>query len=111
MEGARPTNILAFLDNVSQAIGCSGLPTTIVLASDGIEDSEYAVSNMPTRICRARRQPFGGCAELQILGLGEGDRSPSETVRLRGEWGKWSHAAGFRTSKASTTGNGRFLSR
>jgi len=36
------TNILAFLDNVSQSIGCSGMPTTVILATDGIEDSVYA---------------------------------------------------------------------
>jgi len=90
------TNILAFMDNVSQAIGCSGLPTTIVLASDGIEDSEYArLEHGDAHLPAPDGKPFSGCAELQILGLGEGDRSPSETVRLRGEWSKWSHAAGF----------------
>src|ERR1700685_208851 len=36
------TNILAFLDNAVTSIGCSGMPTTVILASDGIEDSEYA---------------------------------------------------------------------
>jgi len=90
------TNILAFMDNVSQAIGCSGLPTTIVLASDGIEDSEYArLEHADAHLPAPDGKPFAGCAELQILGLGEGDHSPSETVRLRGEWTKWSRAAGF----------------
>jgi hypothetical protein len=90
------TNILAFMDNVSQAIGCSGLPTTIVLASDGIEDSEYArLEHADAHLPAPDGRPFAGCAELQILGLGEGDRSPSETVRLRGEWSKWSHIVGF----------------
>ncbi len=94
--GQGRTNILAFLDNVSQSIGCGGMPTSVILASDGIEDSEYA------RLDRARDhlpdpdgRPFAGCAELQILGIGEGTNSPSETVRLRGEWTHWARAAGF----------------
>jgi|SRR5665213_489801 len=91
------TNILAFMDNVSQSIGCAGMPTTIVLASDGIEDSEYArLEARDSHLPLPDGKPFAGCAELQILGLGEGDRSPSETVRLRGEWQRWSHMAGFR---------------
>ena len=36
------TNIIAFLDNAVASIGCQGMPTTVILASDGIEDSEYA---------------------------------------------------------------------
>ncbi len=90
------TNILAFLDNVSQSIGCSGLPTTVVLASDGIEDSEYAhLEHADAHLPAPGGKPFAGCAELQILGLGEGDRSPSETVRLRAEWARWARTAGF----------------
>jgi hypothetical protein len=90
------TNILAFLDNVSQSIGCADLPTTIILASDGIEDSEYArLEHSDAHLPSPEGRPFAGCAELQILGLGEGTNSPSETVRLRGEWARWSHAAGF----------------
>ena len=90
------TNILAFMDNVSNAIGCSGLPTTIILASDGIEDSEYVrLGRADAHLPAPDGRPFAGCSDLQILGLGEGDRSPSETVRLRGEWNRWAHAAGF----------------
>ena len=90
------TNILAFLDNVSQSIGCAGLPTTVILASDGIEDSEYARLDHPdAHLPSPDGRPFAGCAELQILGLGEGTGSPSETVRLRGEWARWTRAAGF----------------
>ena len=90
------TNILAFLDNVSQSIGCSRLPTTVVLASDGIEDSEYArLEHADSHLPTPDGKPFAGCSELQILGLGEGDKSPSETVRLRGEWAHWAHGAGF----------------
>jgi hypothetical protein len=90
------TNILAFLDNVSQSIGCSGMPTTVVLASDGIEDSEYArLEHASAHLPAPDGKPFAGCAELQILGLGEGDKSPAETVRLRGEWARWAQASGF----------------
>jgi hypothetical protein len=90
------TNILAFLDNVSQSIGCAGLPTTVILASDGIEDSEYArLDYSNSHLPSPDGRPFAGCAELQILGLGEGTGSPSETVRLRGEWARWTRAAGF----------------
>jgi hypothetical protein len=90
------TNILAFLDNVSQSIGCTGQPTTIILASDGIEDSEYAnLAHTSAHLPAPDGKPFAGCAELQILGLGQGTRSPVETVRLRKEWTGWAHAAGF----------------
>lgn len=90
------TNILAFLDNVSQSIGCAGMPTTIILASDGIEDSEYAhLARANAHLPAPDGKPFAGCAELQILGLGQGTRSPIETVRLRKEWTGWAKAAGF----------------
>jgi hypothetical protein len=90
------TNILAFLDNAAESIGCSGMPTTVVLASDGIEDSEYARLQKDTAHLPAPEgRPFRGCAELQILGLGQGTRSPIETVRLRSEWSRWAAAAGF----------------
>jgi hypothetical protein len=90
------TNILAFMDNVSQSIGCSEMPTTVILASDGIEDSEYArLERASAHLPGPDGKPFAGCAELQILGIGEGTNSPSETVRLRGEWTHWARAAGF----------------
>ncbi len=90
------TNILAFLDNVSQSIGCGGMPTMVVLASDGIEDSEYvrlqsAGAHLPAPAGRS----FRGCAEMQILGLGQGTHSPIVTTRLRSEWTRWAAAAGF----------------
>lgn len=90
------TNILAFLDNAAQSLGCSAMPTTVVLASDGIEDSEYArLANAKSHLPAPDGKPFAGCAELQILGLGQGTRSPMETVRLRREWTDWAKAAGF----------------
>jgi hypothetical protein len=90
------TNIVAFLDNAVTSIGCSGMPTTVILASDGIEDSEYArLSLEDSRLPEPQGHPFKGCAELQILGVGQGTRSPIETVRLRTQWTRWAQAAGF----------------
>jgi hypothetical protein len=90
------TNILAFLDNQSQSIGCAGLPTTVILASDGIEDSEYTrLERHDAHLPPPDGRPFRGCAEMQILGIGEGTRSPMETTRLRAEWSRWAQAAGF----------------
>jgi len=91
------TNILAFLDNVSQSIGCSGMSTTIILASDGIEDSEYAhLARANSHLPAPDASEFSGCTKLEILGLGQGTRSPIETVRLRKEWTGWAKAAGFK---------------
>ena len=90
------TNILAFLDNVSQSIGCAGMPTTIVLASDGIEDSDYArLTRADSHLPPPEGRPFKGCAEMEILGLGEGTRSPRITTHLRAEWSDWARSAGF----------------
>jgi hypothetical protein len=90
------TNILAFLDNQSQSIGCAGLPTTVILASDGIEDSEYTrLERHDAHLPPPDGRPFRGCAEMQILGIGEGTNSPMETTRLRIEWSHWAQAAGF----------------
>ncbi|MEJ1967900.1 MAG: hypothetical protein WDN03_04560 [Rhizomicrobium sp.] len=90
------TNILAFLDNVGQSIGCAGMPTTVVLASDGIEDSEYVRLQRPdAHLPAPEGRPFRDCAEMQILGIGQGTHSPVVTTRLRGEWTRWAAAAGF----------------
>ena len=90
------TNILAFLDNAGAAFGCAGMPTTIVLLSDGIEDSEYAhLARENAELPAPDDTPFKGCSELQILGVGQGQQSPEKTRRLRGEWSRWASAAGF----------------
>ncbi|MGC9953820.1 MAG: hypothetical protein ABSD21_06050 [Rhizomicrobium sp.] len=90
------TNILAFLDNLSHSIGCAGMPTTIILASDGIEDSGYAkLYRAGAQLPAPDGKPFAGCAEFEILGLGQGGDSPRLTNRLRGEWSGWAQAGGF----------------
>lgn len=90
------TNILAFLDNVSRSEGCAGLPTTIILATDGIEDLQLARLDDPDdHLPPPDGKPFAGCAKLEILGVGEGTHSPIKTARLRAEWMRWARDAGF----------------
>jgi len=89
------TNILAFLDNVERGIGCGGMPTFIVLASDGIEDSDYARLNRGDHLPMPEGAGFRGCRELAIYGLGQGAGSPRLTTHLRSEWSNWAQQAGF----------------
>ena len=92
----RRTNIIGFLDNVRESIGCTRMPTTIVLASDGIEDSEYArLDNPAEHLPLPEAKSFSHCTSLQILGVGQGTHSPKTTARLRHEWERWAGAAGF----------------
>lgn len=89
------TNIIAFLDNVAHGIGCQGMPTTVILASDGIEDSGYARLDRGDSLPAPEGHPFEGCHAFDIYGLGQGTGSPKTTTRLRAEWSRWSRAAGF----------------
>ena len=67
------TNILAFLDNIAHSIGCKNFSTTVILASDGIEDSEYVrLQKRGAMLPAPGDRPFRGCAEMQILGIGQG---------------------------------------
>ena len=89
------TNILAFLDNSVRAIGCGGMPTTIILASDGIEDSEYARLADGDSLPSPDRRLYRGCTKLAIYGIGQGTGSPVLTARLRSQWEGWARTAGF----------------
>ena len=89
------TNIVAFLDNITRAVGCGGMPTTIILASDGIEDSEYTRLGRGGHLPPPDRGTFRGCSALTIYGIGQGGGSPLLTGRLRGEWQTWARSAGF----------------
>lgn len=92
------TNILGFLENMAQVVNCSDMKTIYVLASDGIEESEYAnLKRNASSLPAPAGQSFKGCSELLILGLGQGTDSPSATKRLRDEWSTWANAAGFET--------------
>lgn len=91
------TNILSFLDNMAQVLDCSEMPTIVVLASDGIEDSELARQTRSTdTLPPPIGQPFAGCERLEILGIGQGVNLPSVTARLRQQWGDWANQAGFK---------------
>jgi len=89
------TNILAFLDNSVRAVGCGGMPTTIILASDGIEDSEYARLGHGDNLPAPDRRLFRGCTKLAIYGIGQGTGSPVLTSHLRSQWDGWARTAGF----------------
>jgi len=90
------TNVLAFLDNAAHSFGCDGMPTDVVLASDGMEDSEYAhMKRAGAQLPRPDGVPFKGCKGLYIFGLGQGQTSPAHTIELRNQWQRWAAAAGF----------------
>lgn len=91
------TNIVPFLQNVSRMVDCRSMPTHVILASDGVEDSQ--VARLERRQATLPPPPgtyFSGCEELMILGIGRGMRSPADTERLRAEWTLWAQRAGFR---------------
>ena len=89
------TNILAFLDNSVRAVGCGGMPTTIILASDGIEDSEYARLDRGGALPQPDQRLYRGCTKFVIYGIGQGSGSPVFTTRLRATWENWTRSAGF----------------
>lgn len=92
------TNIIAFLDNMASITDCRTQPATIILASDGIEDSKLAnLSHRGGTLPPPERAAFTGCDQLMILGLAQGVRDPRETQRLRDQWGRWAAQAGFKS--------------
>jgi hypothetical protein len=91
------TNIVGFLRNVAGVTQCSTMSTSVILVSDGVEDSSVANMARGSRILPHPASPiFQGCDNLIILGLGQKLRSPQQTERLRREWMDWARAAGFR---------------
>ena len=96
IQAQNATNIVPFLMNISKVVDCRAMPTQVILASDGVEDSQ--VTNLARRsatLPAPASAPFPGCEELSILGIGRGLNSPGDTERLRGEWAFWAQAAGF----------------
>lgn len=90
------TNILPFLQTMSEVVSCDTHPVTFVLLTDGVEDSEYArLKQASATLPEPSHRRFEGCGELQILGLGQGLNSPKATQRLRTVWGDWAQEAGF----------------
>lgn len=91
------TNIVPFLLNISKNVDCRAMPVHVILASDGVEDSQVAnLARRNSTLPAPPSAPFPGCEELMILGIGRGLNSPGDTERLFGEWQYWSQAAGFR---------------
>lgn len=91
------TNIIAFLDNMAATVDCRAQQATVILASDGVEDSRLAnLSRGGGTLPRPSRAVFAGCDQLMIFGLAQGMHDPRQTQRLRDEWSAWAAAAGFR---------------
>lgn len=100
------TNIVAFLDNMAKVAQCNKTTTRVILATDGIEDSELANLNrkgkdglpvLPAPKAKTDgTAPFKGCEEFVILGLGQGTDSPQKTQFLTDEWARYAGAAGFK---------------
>ncbi|MEM9123928.1 MAG: hypothetical protein AAGB03_11490 [Pseudomonadota bacterium] len=105
------TNILAFLETMEKVTDCSAMPTTVILVTDGVEESTYA--DLRIRSTRGKTPPqeegetwahflpkpgrdFRSCRELQMLGLGFGQDNPAYTAFLQDEWGAWAKKAGFK---------------
>jgi nucleoid DNA-binding protein len=97
LKAQNSTNILGFLGNMAQIVDCKKHDVTIVLASDGIEQSQEAELTQETRtLPMPEKKMFAGCRELEILGLGVGAKSPSMVDHLREQWSAWAKAAGFK---------------
>ncbi len=91
------TNIVPFLMNISKNVDCSAMPVHVILASDGVEDSQVAkLARRSATLPAPQVAPFPACEELMILGIGRGLNSPGDTERLYSEWQGWAQAAGFR---------------
>lgn len=105
LKAQNETNIVAFLDNMSKVAQCK-TTTRVILATDGIEDSELANLNrkgkdglpvLPAPKAKPDGSaPFKGCEEFVILGLGQGTDSPQKTQFLTDEWARYATAAGFK---------------
>lgn len=100
METQPYTNILAFLEEMAIELDCSTLPTQIILVTDGVEDSEYVRLKYRDAKLPRPKKIFSGCYELQMLGVGRGIDSVTETARIRKEWKTWAKRAGFKKFKA-----------
>lgn len=94
------TNILAFLEELSIELDCRSLPTQVILVTDGVEDSEYVRLKYRNAKLPRPKKIFSGCHELQMLGIGRGIGSVTETNRIRKEWQTWAKRAGFKSFKA-----------
>ena len=91
------TNIVPFLETMSEVVSCKGSQVKVILATDGFEDSEYAtLTRYGGKLPMPKQTLYPGCKEMLILGLGTSAKSPAATKRLRAQWSQWAQAAGFR---------------
>lgn len=88
------TNAVSFLETMSQLVDCETSDVHVILLTDGFEDSEYAKLSSGGSLPAPERL-YPGCAELTMLGLGQGGGSPTATKRLRDQWAGWAKTAGF----------------
>jgi len=90
------TNIVPFLETMSQVVDCEGSQVTLILATDGFEDSDYArLTRHGGKLPMPAKPLYPGCHEMLMLGIGTGVNSPATTKRLREQWSAWALAAGF----------------
>jgi hypothetical protein len=98
IQAQNSTNIVPFLMNMAQVVDCRAMPTDVILATDGVEDSQVAnLSRRSSTLPAPAIAPFPGCEDLQILGIGRGLNSPKDTQRIYSEWQFWAQAAGFKS--------------
>jgi len=96
LKAQNSTNVLGFLENTAQVVDCKKHEVTILLASDGIEESDMAKLGQGGSLPKPDGKMFAGCKSLQILGLGVGARNPALVSKLRDQWEAWAKAAGFK---------------
>lgn len=90
------TNIVPFLDTMSEVVDCKTSEVRVILVTDGFEDSEYAhLTKHGGHLPSPDAADYEGCGSLTILGLGQGSGSPSATMHLRKEWKSYAEKAGF----------------
>lgn len=90
------TNIVPFLQNMSRVLNCTKEEAYVILATDGVEDSQLTnLKNRNATLPQLSNAPFAGCQEMQILGIGRGMNSPRDTERLIVLWREWATRAGF----------------
>jgi hypothetical protein len=96
LKAQQQSNIVAFLQNMAHVTDCAAMETVFVLISDGIEESEIArLNGKDGTLPPPQDAMFKGCHRLEILGLGQGLASLTETQRLRETWQEWAEQAGF----------------
>ncbi len=95
IEAQNESNIVGFLQTVSRRTDCSRERTVIVLATDGVEESEFADLKSDKTLPAPEEAIFKDCARLEMLGVGRGHGSARFTDRLIKAWEAWAQAAGF----------------